>query len=212
MSTKLTCPQCGASVTFQSSMSAVAICEYCKSTLVRHDVNLENVGKMADLKVDGSPLQLGAYGKYAGVHFAVAGRIQYRFDRGLWNEWFLVFDDMRVGGGWLGEARGSYAISFLSEVSESIPQFHELEAGRMVRLNGLVYQIEDLQSARCIAGEGELPFKVGAGYEAPVADLKGPARKFATLDYSEDKPLVFLGELVEFAELGLGNLRAFDGW
>jgi len=29
---------------------------------------------------------------------------------GLWNEWYLVFDDMR--GGWLGEARGNYASRF----------------------------------------------------------------------------------------------------
>ena len=210
MSFEASCPSCGAKVLFQSTMSAVAICEYCKSTLVRHDVDLENVGKMADLKVDGSALQLGASGKYGGVHFAVAGRIQYVFDRGLWNEWYLLFDDMR--GGWLGEARGNYAVSFLTEVTEPIPPFAELEPAKMIRIAGQIYQVEDLQQAYCIAGEGELPFRVGAGYKAPVADLQGPGRTFATLDYSEDKPLVFLGEYVEFAELGLSNLRAFDGW
>ena len=210
MSVAATCPSCGAKVVFQASTSAVAICEYCKSTLVRHDVDLENVGTMADLTADGSPLQLGSTGRYGGVHFAVVGRIQYRFEQGLWNEWYLLFDDMR--GGWLGEARGNYAVSFFSEAREPVPPFAELEAGKMIRLGGLVYQVEDVQSAHCIAGEGELPFRVGAGYDAPVADLQVPGRKFETLDYSEEKPLVFLGEYVEFTELGLANLRAFDGW
>ena len=108
------CPSCGAPVQFQSAASILAICEYCKSTLVRHDLNLEDIGKMAQLQTDGSPLQLRAEGKYRGVHFGVVGRIQLRFERGLWNEWHLLFDDMRSG--WLGEAQGTYAVSFVTTI------------------------------------------------------------------------------------------------
>ena len=89
------CPSCGAPVRFQSAASILAVCEYCKSTLVRHDLNLEDVGKMAQLQTDGSPLQLRVEGKYRGVHFGVVGRIQLRFEHGLWNEWHLLFDDMQ---------------------------------------------------------------------------------------------------------------------
>ncbi len=45
-----------------------------------------------------------------------------------------------------------------------------------------------------------------------MADLTGPGRRFATLDYSEEPPLVFLGEYVEFEELHLSGLRELDGW
>jgi hypothetical protein len=195
---------------FRSSASVFAVCEYCRSTLVRHDVDLERLGKMADLKIDGSPLQLGASGAHHSVRFAAVGRIQYRFEQGYWNEWYLLFDDMR--GGWLGEARGNYAVSFVTSVPEPIDPFDKLEAGKWMRLRGDRFQIVDVQTARVVAGEGELPFKVGAGYEAPVADLHGPGRRFATIDYSEEKPLVFLGEYVEFDQLQLTNLRTFDGW
>jgi hypothetical protein len=204
------CPACGAKVVFRGSASVVAVCEYCRSTLVRHDANLEDIGKMADLKADGSPLQLGSSGAYRHVHFAAAGRIQYRFEQGLWNEWYLVFDDMR--GGWLGEARGNYAMSFPTEVTEALPPFAELRAGQALTIGGRSFEVVDVQQARTIAGEGELPFRVGAGYQAPVADLQGRGRSFATLDYSENPPLVFLGEYVEFDELALSGLRALDGW
>ena len=70
---------------------------------------------------------------------------------------------------------------------------------------------QQVEHAR-IAGEGELPFPIGAGYEAPVADLIAPENLFATLDYSEEKPLVFLGEYVDFDDLHLTGLREFDGW
>ena len=204
------CPSCGAPVRFQSAASILAVCEYCQSTLVRHDLNLEDVGKMAQLQTDGSPLQLRVEGRYRRVHFGVVGRIQLRFGHGLWNEWHLLFDDMRSG--WLGEAQGTYAVSFVKTIGEPVPAFAGLQAGQRHKLDGRSFEVRDIQNALCIGGEGELPFRVGAGYEAPVADLQGDNSSFATLDYSEEPPLVFLGEYVEFDALQLSGLREFDGW
>jgi len=104
MKKEVHCPSCGAPVVFQSAASVLAVCEYCGSTLVRHDLDLENVGKMAQLQADGSPLQLRAEGRYRGDSFTVVGRIQLRFEKGLWNEWHLLFNDQRLmtsaAGGW----------------------------------------------------------------------------------------------------------------
>lgn len=207
---RVNCPSCGAPVDFKSASSILAVCEYCRSTLVRHDIDVENIGKMAQLKLDGSPLQIGAQGRHRGVSFGVIGRIQLRFDRGVWNEWHLLFDDGRTA--WLGEAQGTYAVSFLTKISGDIPAFDQLKAGKKIQLKGHWFEVRNLESARCIAGEGELPFRVGAGYDAPVADLLGDKNLFATLDYSEDNPLVFIGEYIEFDDLHFSGLRQFDGW
>ena len=32
------------------------------------------------------------------------------------------------------------------------------------------------------------------------------------LDYSDHEPVLYLGELVEFDDLKLKNLRSFEGW
>ena len=80
------CPSCGAPVEFKSTTSFHAVCAFCQSTLVRHGGNLENLGRMADLIEDTSPIQLGTEGVFKGVHFAVIGRIQLRYAAGLWNE------------------------------------------------------------------------------------------------------------------------------
>ncbi len=207
---KIICPSCGAPVDFKSAVSILAVCEYCRSTLVRHDLDVNNIGKMAELKLDGSPLQLGAEGRYRGVSFGIIGRIQLRFDRGIWNEWHLLFDDARSG--WLGEAQGAYAVSFLTKTSGDIPAFGALKTGKKVQLKGQWFEVQNLESANCIAGEGELPFKVGAGYDAPVADLIGEKNSFATIDYSEETPLVFIGEHMDFDDLHFSGLREFDGW
>src|SRR5215470_2643947 len=140
---KVSCPSCGAPVTFQSTFSILAVCEHCNSTLIRHDINVEDIGKMAALQVDGSPLQLGVRGEYKGVSFSVIGRIQLRYDRGIWNEWHLMFNDGRSG--WLGEAQGIYAVSFLTKITGDVPTFESLRPGRKVQLKQW-FEVQNIES------------------------------------------------------------------
>ena len=67
-------------------------------------------------------------------------------------------------------------------------------------------------SVTCVSAAGELPFNITVGYDANVIDLASDGRRFATIDYSETPALVFVGERVEFDELGLKGLREFEGW
>lgn len=198
------CPSCGALVTFRSSASIMAVCEYCRSTLIRHDDAVENIGQMAELLEDASPIQLGSEGRFQTTHFAVVGRIQLQYEQGIWNEWYLLFDNQKAG--WLSEANGDYTVTFLSPPSDTLPAFNALSPDMTVMLNGEPFTVTDVEQGTCIAGEGELPFQVGAGYPAPTADLRS-GRSFATLDYSETPPLLFLGASVNFADLRLANLR-----
>jgi ribosomal protein S27E len=205
------CPSCGAAVEFKSVVSVLAVCDYCQSTLLRNDEAIENLGKMAALIEDRSPLQRGAEGKLNGVHFAVIGRIQLRHDQGLWNEWHLLFDDGKSG--WLSEAGGEYVFSRPQWVPETLPAFADLKVGQQQSIDGKAYRVTNIENAECVAGEGELPFKVGAGYPAPVVDLRDDKGNFATLDYSDAvddpaaKPLLFIGKSMPFKAFGWANLR-----
>lgn len=204
MALTASCPSCGAPVVFQSASSILAVCEYCQSTLVRHDQALEDIGKMAALVEDRSPLQLGAEGSYKGVHFALIGRIQIKYGQGTWNEWHLLFDDMRTG--WLSEAGGEYVLTFARYVEDRLPELSELKVGQRFVLASQAWSVSNIEQAECVAGQGELPFKVGAGYPVVTVDLRNSAN-FATLDYSETPPLFFVGEAVEFKSLRMANLR-----
>lgn len=159
---------------------------------------------MADLLEDSSPIRLGTTGTFRGETFSVIGRIQLKYASGVWSEWHLLFDQGRSG--WLSDAGGEYVVSTLTAVNETLPAFETLKPEMPLTIAGRNFQVTDLETARCIAGEGELPFKVDAGYDVATADLRGSDR-FVTLDYSETPPLVFVGQAVRFADLALGNLR-----
>ena len=199
-----TCPSCGAPVRFRSAASIYAVCEFCRSTLLRSGEDLQNLGRMADLLEDSSLIQIGTEGRFRGEHFGVIGRIQLRHASGLWNEWHILFD--KGSSGWLSEAGGEYVVSALTAASEPVPAFETLQPEMSLSLAGQDFLVTDLETARCISGQGELPFKVDAGYDVNSADLRSEDR-YATLDYSETPPLLFVGRAATFAELKLVNLK-----
>lgn len=66
------------------------VCEHCRSVVVRTDVDLKKVGVVADLPLEGSPIQLFTEGHYGDKNFIVAGRILYQYEQGTWNEWHKI--------------------------------------------------------------------------------------------------------------------------
>lgn len=210
MKKELPCPSCGAPLKFESSVALTAVCGYCRGLSLRKDLDLELLGKVAQLLEDGSPLRLGSVGVFQNRPFILAGRMQLRFDAGLWNEWFLRFEDESTG--WLGEAQGFYAVTFPLKDPGPIPAFSALSLGQPVRLGEFEYEVKDKREAEYLTAEGELPFKPPLGEQAPLIDLSGSDGRCATIDYSEDNPLVFAGVYADFESLKLDRLREVPGW
>ena len=183
-------------------------CEYCRSILVRRDVNLEKVGQVAELPPDVSPVQVGTEGIYRNKAFQVVGRILYEYEEGGWNEWHVVFNDGTSG--WLSDAQLEYTVSFLSPPPGPLPPADQIARARQFVWNAVEYDVTSVTRAHYKGVQGELPFERWDNRDAVFADLRTADGRFATIDYSEAVPLLFLGEAVEFDDLRLKNLRRFD--
>jgi hypothetical protein len=204
------CPSCGAPIAFRWSSAVQTTCEFCHSILVRTDVDLKKVGEVADLPADASPIQIGTEGVYLNKGFVVIGRILYEYEQGGWNEWHVVFNDSTSG--WLSDAQLEYDVSTLAQSPGFLPAEHELTTGREFTWNGQHYRITSLTKARYKGVQGELPFEYWDKSDLWFADLRTAGGEFATIDYSESPPLLFLGRAVEFDDLHFKNLRLFEGW
>ncbi len=204
------CPNCGAPVEFLWSSAVQTTCKYCHSILVRHDVDLTRVGQVADLPPDASPIQVATEGVYANKPFVVVGRILYAWEQGGWNEWHLVYND--GSSGWLSDAQAEYAVSAEVKVEAPLPAADAVAVGQSYSWKGTRFEVTSLTRARYVGVEGELPFEYWDKHEMLFADLRGRDARFATIDYSEEPPLLFLGEVVDFDGLRLKNLRQFEGW
>src|SRR5215469_16242852 len=203
------CPNCGAKIVFQWSSSVQTVCEYCKSILVRTDVDLTKVGQVADLPPDNSPIQLNTEGAYKNKAFVVIGRILYEYEQGGWNEWHLMMNDGTSG--WLSDAQQEYAVSFAAS-EKQLPAISQLQVGQQYSWNGQRYTLSVITPANYRGVQGELPFQFWDKTVVTFADLRTETGKFATLDYSDAEPALYWGEFVDFDALKLKNLRQFEGW
>lgn len=204
------CPNCGAPVQFRWSSAVQTVCPFCRSILVRDDLDLKKVGQVADLPPDFSPIQLTTEGIFRNKAFVVTGRIIYEYDQGSWNEWHIVFNDGSVG--WLSDAQAQYDVSVLFQPRQKLPSSEGIRPGKTYQFGNTPYQVTVRTVAHYRGVEGELPFEYWDKSDVVFVDLRTSEGKFATVDYSEEPPLLFLGEAVEFEDLHLKNLRQFEGW
>jgi hypothetical protein len=204
------CPNCGAPVQFRWSSAVQTACPFCKTIIIRSDLDLKNVGTVADLPPDPSPVQLLSEGVYKGKKFQVTGRLVYEYEQGSWNEWHILFSD--GASGWLSDAQLTYAVSFLADGGNAVPRQQEISRGKHIEIQKTDFEVSTLTVAMYKGFEGELPFPYYQQSDVLFADLRTTGRAFGTIDYSENPPLLFLGEWVEFEELQLKNLRQFEGW
>lgn len=204
------CPSCGAPVTFQFAQAVQAACPYCRAILVRHDVDLEKVGEVAALPPDPSPIQLMTEGRFGNTNFTVIGRLTYEWDQGRWNEWHILLSTGATG--WLSDAQAEYAVSFLTPPPAPLPTSDSLTVNDAFRWPQGAFVLTHITKARYIGFEGELPFRTDDRSYCIFADLRTVDARFATIDYSEEPPLLYIGQLVDFDSLKLTNLKQYEGW
>ncbi|MDC0717135.1 DUF4178 domain-containing protein [Nannocystis bainbridge] len=208
---QVSCPQCGAPAPFRGTAVSL-VCEHCGSTVVRTGVDVRLLGRVSSVIDDGSPLLLGGKGSFAGRGFEIVGRLQLRYARGAWSEWYLQFAD---GVGWLADFQGNFAIT-VPAAGADFPGFYDMSVGTWHEVHGAKYMLVDRRAARYQGAEGCLPFVAEPGLTFFALDLAGPDDQFVSLDYGVDphnkRPAVYLGRAVLLAELGLDRLRRFEGW
>ena len=205
-----TCPSCGAQIDFQSSITLYCVCAYCRSMVVRRDLDVEAIGKVAQLKEDSSPFQLGTQGLYRKLPFTLIGRVVRGWSDGQWNEWFMLLEDQRRG--WLAEAQGQLMVFLESDVTVLQSSAKDWSVGTTVTFAKQLYSVSDIKESRCIGTEGELPALVRAGEQVTSIDLTAPPTLCATIELSGTDCPVYLGEFVEFEACRFNYLRELPGW
>jgi hypothetical protein len=103
-------------------------------------------------------------------------------------------------------------VSSLVKPPTPLPRPDEVRVGTPYGWRDHGLQVTTLTRARYVGVDGELPFEYWGKEEVFLADLRGHDGTFATIDYSDDPALLFVGRFVEYDDLSLRHVRTFDGW
>lgn len=206
------CTFCGAQVTFQSPISPMAVCSFCRSTLVRDGNTLRRTGRSGALFDDHSPLKLGTQGRWQGQGFALIGRIQLSYrdpqaQEGRWTEWQVVFDNGRAAT--LSEDNGGHVLSFPQVIDEA-----ELKAaantlvGSDHYIAGQRWTLSARVQASVHALEGEVLHAPQVSAPFTVLEWRNPEGEVLSVEETAGGRRADLGRSVQLDDLALGG--SFD--
>lgn len=197
---------------FASAQSSFAVCEFCRSTVVRQGDVLRRVGSMAEVFEDYSPLQLGVLGMAprhgAMVPFTVVGRLQYKSDAGAWTEWVAALSDGELA--WLSEDNGQFVLSFTWQPPGwQVTEFkvREWRLGRELQAGVDAFTVTSAQNAQLAAAQGELPRMPEPGVSFKLVELRDTQGRVLSVDFSGKAPQFSLGAPVVLESLQLQGLR-----
>jgi hypothetical protein len=197
-------------VRFLWAQAVQTTCAYCKAVLVRRDLDLETVGLQANFPETGSPIQIGTEGKWREQRFMVVGRLAYQWARGRWNEWHCRMND--GSSAWLSDAQLEFAMTREVQVDVSMPEAKSIRVNATFLWQDNEYTVATMTRAHYLGTEGELPFSSYTREKCLFVDLQNASGLLATIDYSHQPAVLYLGEYCDFESLALKNLRQFEGW
>ncbi len=203
------CPQCAAPVPFETPGAVFAVCAQCRSMVVRSDIGLSEIGTMAELPPDHTPLQIGASGRYGNTSFKLLGRLRVRWDDGTWNEWYADFGS--AGHGWVGESQG---ILYLTTETTAPPALdaNSDAAPQQLLLGKEHFTKTDTKRVTVVAGEGELPFVAKPDQEWTSVDYTSKSRSFLTAEMDSGTIRFYQGWTCMPHDVEWSGLRAVPGW
>lgn len=212
----INCPSCGAALPVRGLAAPYTTCGHCQSLLLRQGQAVEEIGKVAAVPDDVSPVRIGAHFQVGGIDFVVAGRVRWGWRGGSWNEWLLA----SAGGEarWLGEAMGMYMLTgeraeiMSSPLARRFAEGMDPVPGQTVSVGEVELAVTDVKQAECLGGEGDLPFPPRAGWTMTNADFRGPGGQALSLQRDKQGTTAWLGSWHDLADLSPRALSEIEGW
>lgn len=196
--TSLNCPSCGAPLPIEHRFVRMVTCQYCDTVSEVTDSGLDPTGKTAKLVPLPTQFAVGQNGKLRGRPFQVLGRVRYSYDEGVWDEWYLAFDDGDAA--WLEEDEGELVLSRQEKLRTPAPPFDQAHVGSRIDVNGYPFFVTERCRARIAGSEGQLFFHAVPG--RPVNFVEGNVGgRIAYLEYTEDAIEFGVGEPVPRNEI-----------
>ena len=200
----VSCPSCGAPLQLEHRFVRMVTCKYCETVSEITDEGLNPTGKMAKLAPLPTRFAVGQSGKLRGRPFRVLGRVRYGHEEGVWDEWYLAFDDGEAG--WLEEEEGEVILARMERLRTPAPAFDQARLGSQFDVNGMPFFVTERCRARVMGSEGQLFFKAVPG--RPVQFVEGNVGgRIAFLEYTEDAIEFGVGEPLDRGAIELEETR-----
>ncbi len=191
----LQCPQCGSELPLYFKYSKMITCPYCKSTIFLEDDAVKLAGIESVINDEPSLLHIYKAFEYEGDTYRPIGRLQYRVDRYLWDEWWVVGNDGEAF--WLSVDDGDYI------AEKEIPFELELDSYDSVELGDRVsgWIVTEKGEGILEAFEGELPEVPKIGEKHHYIHLSDNDGTMLTAEFYDGQKSLYMGKWIDPFEI-----------
>ena len=192
------CPQCGNELSLQFRHSKLTVCGHCGSTILLEDNALRLAGHAAALVDLPSLIQMHIPFTYENHSYTPVGLVRYRFQYGLWDEWWVL--DNQHKGKWLSVDEGDYVFEKPYDWFGDFPDIRDLKVGMEFKQDKKMWQVTEKELALCIGTRGELPEAILTGDRMGYVHLSSENQGIITLEYplkSPETPLAYGGRWLD---------------
>ncbi len=207
MSRQVRCPNCGGGHTLKNPGISMLVCDYCQTSVYWDEDMVAKMGAQSILPESDSRLFMNATGKILGKSYSVIGHVRYEHYQGAWDEWYLEIEGGKAA--WVSEDERNLILERRLKPDGPVPPADQLQPGMQLTLSGKTFSVREVGRARCVGGEGQLPFPVLPDEEYPYLDIATvDGREFGTVEYDEEGELhAFLGRPLTHEQVTLDAPR-----
>lgn len=194
MSKKFSCPSCGAPIRIKNRFVKLVTCDFCEHVSLVKESGLDPTGQTAKLTDVSSGLYLDAIGTLEGRSFKAVGRLRYQYEAGLWDEWFLEFENDRPG--WLVEDEGQFILYHKETLPYEMPPFDQIDVGDVLTIDEWDIFVTEKRPANIIGGEGQLGFTLMPGETVYYVDGTADEQQIS-LEYTTNEVEFLRGQAID---------------
>ncbi len=193
MHRNLTCPACGGTLDVTTGAARVAACPYCENVLIVNEAAIRALGKMALLAETPSCLAVGWPARCQGREIHVLGRIQFRYSAGIWDEWWIRFED-DGSYAWISQDEDEYTLEIPTVVQLQPERVAKLRPGDRVTVRRMALWVNEIDEAEVVGVQGELPVHATPHARMRYLDLTDNHHHVTIELFSDGTYQVFVGK------------------
>lgn len=198
------CPACGGPIELHFRYTKMLNCPHCGSGLLLEDQAMKLSGVQSVMADYPSLLHLLQAFRYRREDFLPVGRARFEYgdNGGYWDEWWVLPYNGADEGRWLSVDEGDYALEMPAALPPKL-KLGKVKIGQRLELLDENLLVTEIEKARCIAVEGELPELLQPGDSFHYVHLSGAKGRLVTLEVSADGLHCYEGRWLDPFEIEL---------
>jgi hypothetical protein len=190
------CPQCGAPLDIKTlGRSKAIVCPYCHTQidLTRPPYQaIANVGPRPD--PIGTPFQLGMQGTLNGESYQIIGRVRYRDDEDVWDEWLLL----SAAGAyrWISDSEDVGLVLWYPFNPPTPINPAQIDRGATIQLGGSPARVRSKGTSYIAYLEGELTWRATIGDRMDYAEAAAPEAMYS-IEWTENEIEFYQGRRLD---------------